>query len=151
MNEETNDNVTKADGPYSSKEAAILDKIEALQIELLDTMSPKELKDIEDKDMFLKVGKAITDNVHKRALNRTKHDVGTSLVETAENRQAFLQELHRQTIKETEKLSADDPSMFVPTIAEDLIPEPVPGQLTTGIEKPTLKEIMNTKIDDDEE
>jgi len=138
------------DGPYSARETEILNKVENIQLELLDGFNPKTLDDNEDKDMLLKVTKALSDNVHKRALNRTKHDVGTSMVETAENRQKFLQELHNQTTLERNKLANDEPAMFEPTIDAELIPEPVPGQLTTGIEKPTLKEIMETVIDDEE-
>ena len=132
---------------YNEHQRKILDLVEGKHLEVLEQFDTSKM-DKDDIDNFIKLTKAITDNIHKEASVASKHDIGTSLVETAEDRQAFLRELHAsgKTVKE------ELPSNFIDAEIEDrLLPEPVPGQLLDGIEKPTLKAIMDTPEEDEDE
>ena len=133
-------------GAYNEQQESVLKQIEELRLKTLENMEKRGINSNEDINMMVGLTKAITDDIHKTAAVNSKHDIGTSLIESAENRQAFLEDLHKQATE----VKAELPKDYIEgEIAAELIPTPVPGQLEDGIEKLTLKEIMDTPLDDD--
>ena len=137
-------------GPYTEKSMEILDKIQKLQLDLLDEAvdipDGKVTDDIEQVDIVMKISKAITDGIHKTDMNVSKHDFGNSILESAEDRMEFLRSLHGGAEKAFESIK----DSVILEIPDELIPTPVPGQLDVGIDKPTLKEIMSVEITEDD-
>ena len=140
-------------GPYSEQDMERLERANQLFTHLLDEADDliqksetKTINDPEIVDTILKIAKALTDNVHKTANATSKHDIGNALVESAEDRTEFLKQLHGQATEAFQDMSEDD---LIDVIPEEMVPEPVEGQLGQGIIKTTLKDIMDTDLGDD--
>ena len=144
----------QAKGPYEAQDMDNLERVNNIYTELLDEFDELREKsetsiinDSESLESLLKVAKALTDNVHKTANATSRHDIGNAMVESAEDRMEFLRELHNGASEAY--VTLDDAN--VEEIPAELMPNPVDGQLDIGINKNTLKEIMDTNIPDDED
>lgn len=141
-------------GPYSETQMKILDGVRDFKLELLnDFMSMN--RDEQPKGMLVQEEEAlnqavmlatgIANDVHKTALNVIKHTSVQNEGESAEARAEFMREISTGMSEARNNLPGDARE-FIPRVD----PTIVPGMLEQGIEKPTLKEILNTNIDDDE-
>lgn len=144
----------KAKGPYEIEDVQNLDRVNNLYNGLLDefdelreSSETKLINDPETLDSLLKIAKALSDNVHKTVNATSKHDIGSALVESAEDRMEFLKELHSGA-SEAYNGMVKEVTHILP---DNLLPTPVDGQLDVGINKNTLKEIMDVKIVDEDE
>lgn len=140
--------------PYSEDSLGILKMVQDKRIQLLEEITdgegPKLSNDKDKSTAFIALANSISADIHKRTNLESRHDLGIQAGETAEAMAGFLQEIHKsaqQTFTDRQATDGERDTTVPDGIIEADI---VPGMLDTGIVKPTLKEIMNVKLDEED-
>ena len=136
-------------GAYTDEQRATLNKVNSMRENLLKHLTDKPAGDIlnnaEWMTAFTQLSNGLSGDIHKTANLDARVKTDEAMLETAADRGLFLEEL---IIKQGEAYK----NIPLEEKVIDIVPtktELVPGEVTQGIDKPTLKEIMDTKGEDE--
>lgn len=135
-------------GPYNVKQFTELDRLNELRNRLIVAQMPNNIMptDGEEVNTLASLIRDAETSIHKTANSISKHDVGVSQATSAETIAEYIMQIQMESSEEFKRGNFHNKE----SITQDDVPKIVSGQKFDGIQKPTLKDIMATDMNDDE-
>jgi hypothetical protein len=134
-------------GPYTREQYDGLNKLSDLRMKLLNKQleagMPDETEEVTTVANLIKDAEA---TIHKTASAISRHDTGVSQAASAEVIASYLTQVSMDASEEFKNNKFHNKD----SIGQEDVPKLVKGHTLDGIEKPTLKEIMDTDMEEDE-
>ena len=136
-------------GPYTQEQFDDLEYAQGLRKKLMDVQTKNGLEVPDDEDgirLLLDTTDKFSMEIHRTANTLSKHEIGKSQAASAEDTAALVRDIQRRMGESRNALPQEEASMRI--IPDEHTIDIVPGHTDIGIDKPSLKEIMDTEEDD---